>query len=119
MARQLQFFTRTEIAGMRDRTAARNYSPEAEAFRRPHERHRAWGLKRRHATKERRLRESGGIPRPRAEAVSPARVRSAAEVPGVADQPASVAPNRRRPLDPIDAGRHEPRSAAPSAPRTG
>ncbi|HEV7709548.1 MAG TPA: hypothetical protein VGP16_15220 [Asanoa sp.] len=40
--RQLQLFTSAELAGMRDRTAARNYSPEGEEFRREHERHRAW-----------------------------------------------------------------------------
>lgn len=41
---------------MRDRTRRRNYSPQAEQFRRQHERHRAWGLERRHAECLRRLR---------------------------------------------------------------
>lgn len=57
--RQLELFTRPQLAAMRDRTAARNYSPEGEKFRREHERHRAWGLKRRHAEKLRRIRDSG------------------------------------------------------------
>jgi hypothetical protein len=56
--RQLQFFTRSQVAEMRDRTASRSYSPEGEAFRREHERHRAWGLDRRHAEKLRRGRAS-------------------------------------------------------------
>jgi hypothetical protein len=54
--RQLQLFTGTQVATMRDRTRRRNYSPEAEAFRRDHERRREFGLKRRHAERERRLR---------------------------------------------------------------
>jgi hypothetical protein len=55
--RQLQLFTTAELARMRDRTASRSYSPQAEDFRREHERHRAWGLPRRHADRLRRLRE--------------------------------------------------------------
>jgi hypothetical protein len=47
---------------MRDRTAARNYSPEKEEFRRDHERRRAWGLKRRHARKLAHLRAAGAGP---------------------------------------------------------
>jgi hypothetical protein len=39
---QMQLFTRAETTAMRDRTRARNYSPEKEAFRRDHERRRAW-----------------------------------------------------------------------------
>jgi len=53
--RQLQFFTSAQMAQMRDRTASRNYSPERDAFRRVHERHRAWGLDRRYAAKRQRL----------------------------------------------------------------
>src|SRR4051794_9862317 len=49
--RQLEFFTRTEVAAMRDRTKARNYWAGREEFRRDHERHRRWGLLRRHARK--------------------------------------------------------------------
>jgi hypothetical protein len=52
--RQLQFFTTKELAVMRDRTAARNYSPAGEEFRREHQRHRAWGLTQRHAERLRR-----------------------------------------------------------------
>jgi hypothetical protein len=44
---------------MRDRTAARRYSPERDEFRRDHERQRAWGLQRRHAERLRRLRAAG------------------------------------------------------------
>src|ERR1700750_869630 len=56
--RQLQLFSTAELARMRARTASRSYSPEAEEFRRNHERHRAWGLVRRHAERMRRLREA-------------------------------------------------------------
>jgi hypothetical protein len=56
--RQLQLFTNTELAGMRDRTASRNYSPERDEFRRDHERHRAWGKARQHAERLRRVRDS-------------------------------------------------------------
>jgi hypothetical protein len=52
---QLSFFTRPATAALRDRTRARNYSPGNEAFRREHERHRRWGLERRHAWKKCRL----------------------------------------------------------------
>ncbi|MCW2141531.1 hypothetical protein BXY51_006115 [Actinoplanes cyaneus] len=51
MVAQMSLFSRGELAGMRDRTLARNYSAEAEKFRRDHERHRAWGLRQRHARK--------------------------------------------------------------------
>ena len=53
--RQLQLFSTTQLATMRDRTASRNYSPERDEFRREHERHRAWGLERRHAERMRQL----------------------------------------------------------------
>jgi hypothetical protein len=59
--RQLQLFTSAELAGMRDRTAARNYSPEGEEFRREHERHRAWGLIQRHNERLRRLRRNSSV----------------------------------------------------------
>ncbi|GID94085.1 hypothetical protein Adi01nite_34970 [Amorphoplanes digitatis] len=55
--RQLQFFTTSELAAMRDRTASRNYSPERDEFRRTHERHRAWGLTQRHARRLHQLRD--------------------------------------------------------------
>ncbi|MCW2135710.1 hypothetical protein BXY51_000232 [Actinoplanes cyaneus] len=51
MVAQMSLFSRAELAGMRDRTLARNYSAEREEFRREHERHRAWGLRQRHARK--------------------------------------------------------------------
>ncbi len=51
---QLSLFSRVEIAGMRERTVARNYSPTRDEFRREHERRRFWGLRRRHAEKLRR-----------------------------------------------------------------
>ncbi len=54
---QQQLFTRAELSAMRDRTRARNYSPDRENFRRDHERRRYWGLKRRHAERLRQLRE--------------------------------------------------------------
>jgi hypothetical protein len=56
--RQLQLFTTADLAKMRDRTASRNYSPERDEFRRDHERHRSWGLARRHADRLRRVRET-------------------------------------------------------------
>jgi hypothetical protein len=56
--RQLQLFTSAALAGMRDRTASRNYSPARDEFRREHERHRAWGLTQRHGARLRRLRDS-------------------------------------------------------------
>jgi len=43
---------------MRDRTASRSYSPAGEQFRREHERHRSWGLTRRHAERLRRSRSN-------------------------------------------------------------
>jgi hypothetical protein len=55
-------FSRAEIAGMRDWAAARNHCPERDAFRREHERHRAWGLQRRHAAKLRHVRQQRSAP---------------------------------------------------------
>jgi hypothetical protein len=54
--RQLQLFSQAALAEMRDRTAARNYSPAREEFRREHARHRAWGLTQRHGERLRRQR---------------------------------------------------------------
>jgi len=42
---------------MRDRSRARNYCASRDEFRRTHERHRAWGLQRRHAERLRQLRD--------------------------------------------------------------
>jgi len=61
--RQLQLFTSAELAGMRDRTASRNYSPERDEFRREHERHRTWGLVQRHGERLRRLRNGSCVSR--------------------------------------------------------
>ena len=55
--RQLQLFTTAQLAAMCDRTASRNYSPERDAFRREHERHRTWGLAQRHSERLRRARD--------------------------------------------------------------
>src|ERR1700733_14628947 len=57
--RQLELFSRSELASMRDRTRSRNYSPEAEQFRRDHARHRAWGLAQRHGFRMMQLRREG------------------------------------------------------------
>jgi hypothetical protein len=43
---------------LRDRRLRRNYSAQADEFRREHERHRAWGLARRHARRLRQLTET-------------------------------------------------------------
>src|SRR6187551_1567878 len=51
----MEFFTKSQIAEMRDPTRSRRYSPAREEFRREHARHRAWGLVERHARKLRRL----------------------------------------------------------------
>lgn len=71
--RQASLFGRAEIAAMRDRTASRNHSPARDEFRREHERHRAWGLQRRHAEKLRRLRQSrsAAAPAPTLESLPP------------------------------------------------
>ena len=58
---QLGLFTKAQLDVMRDRTKSRRYSPEKEAFRREHERHRAWGLVQRHSQKLRRLHGGDGI----------------------------------------------------------
>jgi hypothetical protein len=62
--RQLQFFTTAELGRMRDRTAARNHSPERDEFRRLHAHRRAWGLAQRHGRRLRQLRTSSCAPRP-------------------------------------------------------
>jgi hypothetical protein len=43
------------LATMRDTTKRRNYSAEAEEFRREHQRHRVWGMTQRHARKLRSI----------------------------------------------------------------
>jgi hypothetical protein len=91
--RQLQLFTTTELAAMRDRTASRSYSPAAEEFRREHERHRAWGLTRRHAERLRRLHGSDCEPHtPTAEGMHPER--RALAPPSPAGSPRTTPPDR-------------------------
>jgi hypothetical protein len=46
---QLSLFSPADLAKMRDRTKARNYSPERAAFRRDHQRRRDHGKAQRHA----------------------------------------------------------------------
>ena len=53
--RQLELFSRTQLSVLRDSSKARHRSPEVDAFRREHERRRAWGLRQRHALKMTRL----------------------------------------------------------------
>jgi hypothetical protein len=65
---QASLFSRAQISAMRDHTASRNYCAARDEFRREHERHRAWGLQRRHAEKLRRLRQ-GGTPTSRPSSV--------------------------------------------------
>ena len=48
---QLSLFSRTELTAMRDRSKARNYSPERDAFRRDHQRRRDHGKAQRHAAR--------------------------------------------------------------------
>ncbi|MEV6851120.1 hypothetical protein, partial [Actinoplanes sp. NPDC051411] len=61
---QLEFFSRSQVASWRARTLARNYSPEAEQFRREHERHREWGLRQRHGRRAMNLRLYGDVVAP-------------------------------------------------------
>jgi hypothetical protein len=56
---QLELFSRSQMAAVRDRTASRNYSPVGDAFRREHERHREWGLRQRHGRRLMYLRMYG------------------------------------------------------------
>ena len=61
---QLEFFTRSQLASWRDRTASRNYSAERDEFRREHERHRKWGLRQRHGRRLMHVRIHGDIAPP-------------------------------------------------------
>jgi hypothetical protein len=103
--RQLQFCTSAELARMRDRTAARNYSAERGEFRREHERHRAWGLIQRHNERLRRLRnaspaasahetprQSGYSPEPHRDHAAPA------PTPALAPTPPAALPPARAPV---------------------
>jgi hypothetical protein len=78
---------------MRDRTASHSYSQAGEEFRREHERHRAWGLTRRHAERLRRLRDRDCEPHnPTAEGMPPERQTPALPRPPVS--PRSTPPDR-------------------------
>jgi len=79
---QQQLFSRSEIAAMRDPTRGRNSCAANVEFRREHERDRAYGLARRHASKLRRLYGSVAA----AEAVFAERA-AAALAPGVDGTP--------------------------------
>lgn len=48
---QLSLFSPADLAKMRDRTQARNYSPERDAFRRDHQHRRDHGKAQRHAAR--------------------------------------------------------------------
>ena len=86
---------------MRDRTASRSYSPEAEEFRRIHEKRRAWGLQRRHAEKLRRAREQLRDPGPAMETSE-----------GRPARPITPA----KPIPPLPAATHSPRANTLSTP---
>src|SRR5690242_9603881 len=60
---QLGLFSREQMSAMRDRTRARNWSPEKDEFRREHARRRAWGLAQRHGLKRMRLRREERLAR--------------------------------------------------------
>ena len=125
--RQLSLFTPAQVAGMRDRTASRNYSPGRDQFRREHERHRAWGLARRHAERLRRLHpptaDATGRPRQdRTQDPSP----SQTSAPAPAEQPTRTVPGVNHPIsqgpsrgDPTPGAEPEPggTSAETSTPR--
>jgi hypothetical protein len=96
-------FTRAEIATMRDRTRRRNYSAEAEEFRREHARHREWGLAQRHARKLSRLYGSTA----NAAATFQRRVDELTSPPSSAR---AVAPTSSEPVGP------EPPASAPALP---
>jgi hypothetical protein len=77
------------MAGMRDRTAKRNYSPAAEEFRREHERHRKWGKDRRHAERLRQLHEASASASASARSLAATAHRQGSEsVPSRAPEPA-------------------------------
>jgi hypothetical protein len=107
---------------MRDRTASRNYSAEREEFRREHERHREWGLRRRHAEKLQRIRQrdSGPPSKPATAGVQGPRAADSPRRPAP-PIPAAVLPGPRRavtrPATP-PTGRFGARRATP-APRPG
>lgn len=106
---QLSLFSRDDIARMRDRTAARNYSAAGEEFRREHQRHRNWGLRRRHAQKLRHA-SPGGPASPTAPTTRNDPSRPAAAGPQRGSRPSSATPHRTPPPT-----ARAPRSASPAA----
>ena len=106
-------FSRAEITSMRDRTAARNYSAAGEEFRREHERHRAWGLRRRYAEKMRRA-ERNVSASPAASAVRDDPGRPASTVAPLSAQrpPPSTTTSHRAPQSAAAAPGHASRSSS-------
>jgi hypothetical protein len=95
---------------MRDRTAARSYSPIGDEFRRVHQQQRNWGLKRRHAERLRRIAARAELDRVSQSAETLAHdAPPAALDPTSVAQGASVGASGRRTSD-------APRSGATSAP---
>jgi hypothetical protein len=112
---QASLFTRSEIASMRDRTVSRGYSPAREEFRREHERHRAWGLRRRHEEKLHRNRDGGAsncAGEGQAHTATPAMPPS-----GAASQPAKTAAHASHTRSTRSAEPHSP-ALAPQSART-
>ena len=80
---QLSLFSRADLAKMRDRTKARNYSPERDAFRRVQKRRRDHGKAQRHAARiYRDFQRSCDDEIPRIPVRSPTRTASGSGVPG-------------------------------------
>ena len=104
--RQLQLFTTAELARMRDRTKSRNYSPGRDQFRREHERHREWGLARRHAERLRQVRNNPGHP-PTAHITAPP-----PQTPG----PATTGPSRPTSTPITPTSQHKPPTTSPPPP---
>jgi hypothetical protein len=132
---QMSLFSRAEIAGMRDWTAARNHCPERDDFRREHEQHRAWGLQRRHAAKLRHVRQQRSAPpaapatrgdhtrpttaarRPlprQAETPQPSSARAATPQAATTKTPPPQAPSTRATTSPRAAATKAPTPQAPS-----
>jgi hypothetical protein len=85
------------MAGMRDRTRSRRYSPEREEFRRTHERQRAWGLARRHREKARRLQGDAAARLVASEVVGSGTPPRRPRLPGEALEPAPQTASAKRP----------------------
>src|SRR3954452_19427735 len=113
--RQLQLFTTAELATMRDRTRSRKYSPEKDEFRREHERHRSWGLKRRHAERQRHVQDracaagsAGREGKPSYE-LSPSRAKPSYELSRSRVRPShELSPSRVRPSHELSPSRVRP-----------